>query len=65
MTLLLTVLQPLTLMILQHTMLTAMVTAAKPAVPDNRLRLILAVFERAADLLGRHAATQRQRHVQR
>ena len=64
MALLLTVLQALALMVLQHTVLTAVVAAAEAAVADDALRRILAVLERAADLLRGHAAAQRERHVQ-
>jgi len=44
--------------VLQHAVLAAVMAVAEPAVTYNRLCLVLAVLERAADLLGRHAATQ-------
>ena len=65
MTLLLTVLQPLTLMILQQPVLPAIMSRAEPAVAYDALRSVLALFETAPDLLGRHPAAQRQRHMQR
>jgi hypothetical protein len=63
MTLLLAILQALTLMILQQAMLAAEMPTAEAAVAYNPLRRILALLERAPDLLGRHAAAQGQRHV--
>jgi hypothetical protein len=64
MALLLTVLEALTLMILEQAMLPAEVACAEPAVPDNALRRVAALFETATDLLGRHSAAQGKRHVQ-
>lgn len=57
--------QPITLMILQQPMLPTIMPLTEPTVPNNPLRALLAVLVRAADLLGRHAAPQRQRQVQR
>lgn len=51
-------------MALQHAMLAAEVAGAEAAVADDALCCVLAVFEVAADLLGR-PAPDRQRHVQR
>lgn len=62
--LLLAVLQSLALVVFQHAVLAAVVTTAEAAVADDRLRFVLAVLERAADLLGRHSAAQRQGHVE-
>lgn len=64
MTLLLTILQPLAPMVLQQPVLPAEMPRTKPAVPDDALRRVPALLERAAYLLGRHAAAQGQRHVQ-
>lgn len=64
MTLLLAILEALTLVILQHTMLGAMMSAAKATVADNGLRAILAVLEGAANFPRGHAAAQGQGHVQ-
>ena len=56
-------------MVLQHTVLPAMMSTAEPTVPHDRLRPFLAVFERALQLLRRHAAAhgrcERQRSVWR
>jgi len=65
MALLLTILQSLTLVILKQPMLPTEVTLAEAAVAYNALRRVLALLERAPYLLGRHAAAQGQRHVQR
>ena len=54
--LLLTVLQPTTPMIFQHAMLAAEMALAKPAVADDPLRRVLAIFEVAFYFLGWHAA---------
>ena len=59
MALLLAVLQTRALVILQHAVFAAEVAGAEAAVPDDALGRFLAVFERAADLLGRHAAADR------
>ena len=64
MALLLTILQTLALVVLQHAVLTAVMTAAEPAVADNRLCTVFAILERAADLLGRHSTAKWQCHVQ-
>lgn len=64
MTLLLTILQPATLVILQHTVLTAKVPLAKAAVPNDALGAFFAGAEGAFYLLGRHAAAYGKRHVQ-
>lgn len=64
MALLLAVLQALTLVVLEHAVLTAVVTTAEAAVADNRLRAVLAVLEGAADLLWRHAAAEWEREVE-
>lgn len=58
MALLLAVLEALALVVLEHAVLAAVVPAAEAAVTDDTLRRVLAVLERAADLLGRHAAAQ-------
>lgn len=58
MALLLAVLEALALMVLEHAVLAAVVPAAEAAVADDALRRVLALLERAADLLGRHATTQ-------
>ena len=65
MALLLAVLQPLALVVLQQAVLPAKVSAAEPAVADDALRGVFAIFVAAADLLGGHPAAQGQRHVQR
>lgn len=51
-------------MVFQHAMLGAVVAAAEATVADNGLCAVLAVLERAADLLGGHASAKRQGHVQ-
>jgi hypothetical protein len=56
MTLLLTVLQPLTLVILQQPMLPAKMSVAEAAVAYDPLRRVLAHLERAPDLFRGHAA---------
>ena len=56
MALLLAVLQPGTLMILQHPMLAAEMSLAEGAIAYDALRRLLAVFVRAADFLRRSAA---------
>ena len=61
---LLAVLEALALVVLKHAVLAAVVAAAEAAVADNGLGTVLAVLEGAADLLGRHAAAQRQGQVQ-
>lgn len=64
MALLLAVLQPAALVVLEHAVLAAKVALAEGAVPHDPLRPVLAVLEVALDLLGRHAAPDRQGHVQ-
>lgn len=64
MALLLAILQALALVVLEQPVLAAKVPAAEPAVADDALRRVLALLERAPDLLGRHAAAQGQGHVQ-
>jgi len=64
MALLLAVLQSVALVVLEHTVLGAVVAAAEAAVADNGLCAILAVLEGAADLLRGHAPAQGQCHVQ-
>lgn len=61
---LLAVLEAVALVVLQHAVLAAVVAAAEAAVADNGLGAILAVLERAADLLGGHSTAQGQGHVQ-
>lgn len=46
-------------------MLSTKVSLAEPAVANDSLRRVLALLERAANLLRGHAAAQGQRHVQR
>ena len=65
MALLLAVLEPLALVVLEQAVLAAVVARAEAAVADDALRRVFAQFETAADLLGGHAAAQRERHVQR
>jgi hypothetical protein len=65
MALLFAVLQALALMILKQAMLPAEMARAEPAVADDALRRVAALLGAAPDLLGRHPAAQRQRHVQR
>ena len=60
--LLLAILQPRAVVRLQHAVLAAEVSLTEAAVSDNPLGCVLAVFEPAADLLGR-AAADGQRHV--
>lgn len=62
--LLLAVLQAGALVVLQHSVLAAVVAIAEAAVTDNSLSRILAVLERASDLLGRHSTSKRQCYVQ-
>ena len=50
-------------MVLQQPMPAAELAIAEPAVPDNALGRISAVFEIAADLFGRHASAEGERHV--
>ena len=57
--LLLAVLETLALVVLQQAMLAAEMPIAEPAIADDALRRVLAIFVAAADLLGRHAAAQR------
>ena len=52
----LAVLQPRTLVILQHTVLAAEVALAEAAVADDALRGFFAVFEGATNFLGGHSA---------
>jgi len=65
MTLLLAILQTRTFVVLQHPMLAAVVARAEPTVPYYPLCCIFAVFEAAADLLGRHTATESTGDVER
>ncbi len=58
----LTILQPATLMILQHAMFPTIMPVAKTAIPDDALGPLLAVFEGAADFLGGHAAEEGEGH---
>lgn len=60
---LLTILQALTLVVLQHAVLTAVVAAAEAAVTYDALCGVLAVFEGASNLLRGHAAAQWEGHV--
>jgi hypothetical protein len=62
--LLLAVLESLALVVLEHAMTTAVSALAEAAVADNGLRAVLAVLEGAADLLGRHAAAEREGEVE-
>lgn len=62
-TLLLTVLQALALVVLEHAMLTAVVTAAEAAVAYDALGSVLAGLEGAADLLWGHSSAQWEGHV--
>lgn len=62
--LLFAVLEPIALVVLQHAVLTAVVTATEPAVTDNALCGVLAVLERASDFLGGHSTAEWQCHVQ-
>ena len=64
MALLLAVLQPTTLVILQHAMLAAEMPLAERAIAHDPLGPVLAVFEGAFHLLGGHAAADGQGHVQ-
>jgi len=64
MTLFLTILQSATLVVLQHTVLTAELPLAEGAVADDTLRAVFAVFEIAFYLLWGHAAADGQGHVQ-
>lgn len=59
MTLLLTILQPITLMILQHPMLSTIMSLTETAIPNDPLRSILTRFITAADLLRGHTAPKR------
>ena len=63
MALLLAILQPIAHMVLQQPMPAAEMALAEAAVPDYPLRSVLALLERTPDLLGRHAAAQRERDV--
>lgn len=63
--LLLAVLKALALVVLQEAVLATEMPVAEAAVADNALCGVLALLVAAADLLGRHATAQRQRHVQR
>lgn len=65
MALLLAVLQALTLVVLEHAVLTAVVATAEAAVADNGLRAVLAVLEGAANLLWGHAAAEWECEVER
>ena len=62
--LLLTVLEALALVVLEQAVLAAEVAVAEAAVADDALGGVLALLVAAADLLRRHAAAQRQGHVQ-
>jgi hypothetical protein len=62
--LLLAVLESLALVVLEHAMTTAVSALAEAAVADNGLRAVLAILEGAADLLGRHAAAEREGEVE-
>ena len=57
--LLLAVLETLALVVLQQAMLAAEMPIAEPAIADDALRRVLAIFVAAADRLGRHAAARR------
>ena len=54
MTFLLAVLQSAALVVLEHAVSAAEVTGAEVAVANDTLRLLPALLETAADLLGRH-----------
>lgn len=56
MALLLTILQPLALVILQQPMLPAEVSVAEAAIAYDALRRVFALLEGTPDLLRRHAA---------
>jgi hypothetical protein len=62
--LLLAVLEALALVVLEQAVLAAEVAVAEAAVADDALGGVLALLVAAADLLRRHAAAQRQGHVQ-
>jgi hypothetical protein len=62
--LLLAVLEALAPVVLEQAVLAAEMAGAEAAVADDALGGVLALLEGAADLLGRHAATERQCHVQ-
>lgn len=64
MALLLAILQPRTLMVLQHAMLPAEVSLAETAIPDDALRALFAGVEGAFYFLGRHATADGEGHVQ-
>lgn len=63
MTLLLTILQSRTLMILQHAMLATEMALTEGAVADDALRAFSAVFESAFYFFRRHAASDGEGHV--
>lgn len=65
MALLLAVLEPAALVVLEHAVLAAKVALAEGAVAHDALRPVPAARHGAPELLGRHPATDRQRHVQR
>lgn len=65
MTLLLAVFEAVALVVLQEAVLAAEMPVAEAAITDDALRRVLALLVAAADLLGWHAAAQRQCHVQR
>ena len=65
MTLLLAILEALALVVLEEAVLAAEMPIAEAAVADDALRGVLAFLVTAANLLRRHAAAQRERHVQR
>ena len=60
---LLAVLEPTALVVFQHAMLAAEMSRAEAAVANNTLCGFLAVFECAADFLGRHAAADGEGEV--
>ena len=63
MTLLLAILQARTFVVFQHPVLAAVVARAESTVSYYPLCCIFAVFEAAADLLGRHTTTNGERDV--
>lgn len=60
----LTILQPTTLMILQHTMLPTEMPLAERTIAHDALRRLRTILESAFLLLGRSAAEERKRHCE-
>lgn len=63
MALLLAILQPGTLMVLQHAMFAAEMALTKTAIAENALRAFFAGIEAAFCFLGGHAAADGEGHV--